>query len=141
MSINLKLDGRTGRGRCWKDLSLSGNAINQGALVSGKICSHCNQTPEADTDIIKCMKCSHMFHTTCLLKPLSENDVALLSNNPSMWWFCLNCISVKSGEAVTTSSFSNDASTPVDVMLQSTLCSFKKEMLTLCVTLLKKSSS
>ena len=72
MSIALKLDGRTCRGHAWKELNNCGKPINQGVLLSSKLCSYCNDSPDIDKEIIKCMKCNHMFHIKCLLKPLEE---------------------------------------------------------------------
>ena len=109
---------------------MSGKAVNQGALIGGKMCSYCNEKPEdMEKESIKCMRCNQVFHTTCLLKPLSENDVQHINDNPSMWWFCLNCMSVKSSDSSSHSAAPTDA--PVDVMLKSTLTLFKKEILTL----------
>ena len=132
MSLTLKLDGRNGRGRCWRELSACGKPINQGALLSGKVCSHCNQQPDTEKHVIKCMKCNVPFHISCLLKPLTEDHVCLISDNPSMWWFCLNCMSTKSTEAACLTTASDlSASPPSDALLSSTLMTFKKDMLTL----------
>ena len=130
MTLTLKLNGRTVRGRCWKDLSISGKPINQGAILSGKICSNCNQAPDFDKEVIKCMKCDHSFHVKCLLLPISEDDVKNISENPSMWWFCLSCTSVKSTDS-TYSSTSENITVPSDVLLQKELTTFKKDMLNL----------
>ena len=124
----LKLDGRTARGRSWKELSANGKPINQGALISNKICSHCNETPDPQSHTIKCMKCDLSFHITCLLKPVTEEEVKRISENPSMWWFCLNCISAKSSDITAAQPFH---STPSDVQLQTNLASFKKDVLEL----------
>ena len=133
VSSVLKLDGRSARGRSWKKLSGCGKPVNQGALVNNTICSHCNATPDANKNtVIKCMGCNLAFHTTCLLMPITENAVKCIAENPSMWWFCLNCISVKSGDSQTFPHSSEGAvSTPTDVLLQNNLSSFKKEMLLL----------
>ena len=78
-TVTLKLDGRTSRGHAWKEMSKSGKALNQGALHSNKLCSNCNETPDFDKECIKCMKCNHVFHAKCVLKPLVENDIKTIA--------------------------------------------------------------
>ena len=62
MSMQLKLDGRTGRGRIWKELSSCGDPVNQGVIIFGKACSHCNQRPDIEKEVVRCMKCNNSFH-------------------------------------------------------------------------------
>ena len=128
MSIDLKLDGRTSRGISWNKLKNCGKPINQGVLVSNKCCSNCHVTPDT-AEVIKCMKCNHLFHTKCLLKPLEEYEVQTIASNPSFWWFCLDCICLKSGDCNQRSEADN-MTEPLDVLLHNTLASFKKDMLT-----------
>ena len=127
----LKLDGRTSRGRLWKELNMCGNPLNQGALLSGKMCSNCNKTPDFDKEVIRCMKCNLPFHIRCLLKPLTEEFVKSLSENPSLWWFCLSCISAKSTDTVPDGNVVADANASADIILKATLTTFKKDMLQL----------
>ena len=131
MSVQLKLDGRTGRGRIWKELSSCGDPVNQGVIISGKACSNCNQRPDMEKEVVRCMKCNNVFHISCLLKPITENDVKHINENPSMWWFCLNCMCVKSGDSGVTAQYSETGSVPSDVLLRTTLTTFKKDMLSL----------
>ena len=129
MAQVLKLDGRTARGRYWKELNSCGKPINQGILISGKMCSCCNQSPDIEKQTIKCMKCNAHFHITCLLKPMTEDHVKDIAENPCMWWFCLNCMSVKSSDM---SNQNIDTGViPTDVLLQTNLATFKKDMLNL----------
>ena len=129
----LKLDGRTVRGRVWKELQNSGKPLKQGVLLSKKMCSYCNQTPDDfDTDVIECMTCHLQFHTTCLVQPVSEAFVTTVSENPSIWWHCLSCMSCKSNDGVTLPSPESDCQRSTsDVIMQSTLLTFKKDVLTL----------
>ena len=137
MSSLLKLDGRTTRGRQLKELNSCGKPMKQGILHSKKCCSKCNEAP-AEDDIIECMCCNQLFHPPCLLKPVDENFLKLSTENPSVFWFCLGCLSSKS---VPTGAHSDDVNTGndstetdagfSDVILQSTLMNFKKEMLKL----------
>ena len=128
MSMTLKLDGRTKRGLIWKELNTCGKPINQGVIISGKCCTNCNKNPD-EKEAIKCMKCCQSFHISCLLKPITEDDVKTISENPSMWWFCLNCMAVKANDF--TSPQSESSNVPSDVLLHTTLTSFKKDILTL----------
>ena len=96
------------------------------------MCSNCSQSPDFEKDVIKCMKCNHSFHICCLLLPITENDVKNISENPSLWWFCVNCMSAKSGDVTASANAlpeNNDI--PSDVMLKTTLAAFKKDILTL----------
>ena len=132
MSVTLKLDGRTKRGITWKEMNASGNPINQGIIVGGKCCSNCNQLPDVEKQVISCMKCNHSFHVHCLLVPITEANVKEFSENPSMWWFCLNCVATKSGDGLgAISTVLENTPVPSDVLLKTTLASFKKEMLML----------
>ena len=130
MSLTLKVDGRKKRGLAWTKLNTCGKAVNQGAIVSNKVCSNCNKSPDFDKQVIKCMKCNLSFHIDCLLMPITEADVKQISENPSMWWFCLSCVSTKTGETPVNAANENNNG-PLDVMLQNTLSNFKKEMLVL----------
>ena len=95
------------------------------------MCSHCNQAPDADKEVIKCMKCNHSFHINCMHLPISEDVVKVISDNPSMWWFCLSCVSVKSSDTLSSNEMNENGTVQPEVILQSTLTSFKKEVLTL----------
>ena len=129
MSIALKLDGRTSRGISWNKHKNCGLPVNQGVLASNRCCSKCHVIPDTE-ETIKCMKCNHLFHTKCLLKPLEESEVKAIASNPSLWWFCLDCICLKSGDGSSRSDADN-MTVPSDVTLHNTLAAFKKEMLTL----------
>ena len=132
MSLTLKVDGRTKRGLAWKELIACGKPANQGAIVSNKICSNCNITPDFDKQVIKCMKCNLSFHVDCLLMPITEEYVKHISENPSMWWVCLSCVSAKSSDGpVNTHNEVSHNSATYDIVLQNSLSKFKKEMLTL----------
>ena len=131
MSINLKLDGRNKRGRCWKELTSCGKPVNQGAIISGKVCSSCNQSPDMEKQTVKCMKCNGLFHISCLLKPITEHDAIQIAENPCMWWFCLSCMSVKSGDSSSINMSPETTAIPSDVLLHRTLTTFKKDVLTL----------
>ena len=51
-------------------------------------------------------------------------------NNPALWWFCPDCVCLKSGEHSGSNAETGDnLSSTTDVMLHNTLASFKKEML------------
>ena len=132
MAMLLKLDGRTSRGRLWKDLNTCGKPMNQGIILGGKMCANCNQAPDFDKEVIKCMKCNHPFHAKCMHLPISEESVKSFSENPSMWWFCLSCVSVKSAESsINNNQISESSSVQSDIILQTTLSTFKKDMLNL----------
>ena len=77
MSTALKLDGRTVRGRIWKDMKASGNALKQGILLNKVQCSHCHEKPDAETDAINCMSCHSAYHITFVLKHVSESLLEL----------------------------------------------------------------
>ena len=139
----LKLDGRTVRGRLWKELQSSGEPLKQGILQSKKICTHCNQTPaDFETEVIECMTCRSYFHSTCLIQPVSEDFLQMLSRNPSVWWHCLGCISCsKSSDHVAMVSVADNChngTSPSDVVIKSTLMTFKKEILTLVSETMEK---
>ena len=91
----LKLDGRTTKGRNWKEHFDSGTPLKQGLVISSKLCSHCNETPDIKLDTVKCMKCSNVYHYPCLLYPLKQEYIKDLSENPCLWWYCLDCLSIK----------------------------------------------
>ena len=135
-TVALKLDGRTCRGHAWKELSKSGKALNQGVLHSNKMCSNCNATPDVEKECIKCMKCNHVFHAKCLLKPLVENELKTIAQNPSLWWFCSGCICLKSGDA--NNHDNTELGATADVILQNTLMVFKKDMLQLVSETIEK---
>ena len=133
MNSMLKIDGRTLRGRQWKDINASGNPLKQGALVAKKICSKCNKAPDMEKEVIECMCCHLYFHMPCLIKPLTENFLETVSTNPSVWWFCLGCITCKSNESTINvdSDLPSEAVLPTDVVMQNSLLSFKRDILNL----------
>ena len=129
----LKLDGRTVRGRQWKEISNCGKPLKQGVLLPTKSCSFCHEAPDIEKETIQCMCCHSYFHISCLIKPLSEEFLNLVSTNPSIWWYCLGCLSSKSS-AIQTSNAEHlpDGSMDFnDVVLQTTLMNFKSDVLTL----------
>ena len=99
----LKLDGRTVRGRIWKEVLTSGKPLKQGVLWSKKTCSSCNETPDAEKEVIECMSCHSFFHITCLIKPVTEEFLKVTAENPNVWWHCFACLSCKSNDAVISS--------------------------------------
>ena len=127
----IKLDGRTVRGRLLKDLQSCGKPLKQGALISKKVCSKCNESPD-QKEIIECMRCHDPFHITCLLNPISETFLDLVSTDPSVWWFCLGCMSAKSNAHPSFSvDLSQENNLTTDLVLTSTLMNFKQDMLKL----------
>ena len=134
MSSILKLDGRTIRGKLWKELNTSGKPLKQGVLINKKVCSFCSETPDVDKESIECMCCHSMFHISCLLSPVSEAFVNAVAENPSIWWFCPACIGCKTGEAASDNliySSSEGNNMGSDVMMQNILMTFKRDILTL----------
>ena len=136
MSTVLKLDGRTVRGRIWKDLNTCGKTLKQGILLNKVLCSFCNHKPDAETEVITCMNCNSAFHISCLLKPVSERFLNVIAENPSVFWFCPACIGCKSGDNGNNDTDIAYSSTDGDivrsnVIMQSTLMSFKHDILKL----------
>ena len=76
-----------------------------------------------------------LFHTTCLLKPISESFLGLIAENPSVFWFCPACIGCKtsceSGTDMEHAGGNNDDNMGADVMMQNTLMTFKRDILKL----------
>ena len=126
----LKLDGRTVRGRIWKEVLTSGKPLKQGVLWSKKTCSSCNETPDAEKEVIECMSCHSFFHITCLIKPVTEEFLKVTAENPNVWWHCFACLSCKSNDAVI-SSQEGQSTASSDVIMTSTLLNFKKDILKL----------
>ena len=109
MSGLLKLDGRTAKGKKWKELLDSGQSLKQGIVISSKLCSHCNRTPDMKTETVKCMSCSNVYHCPCLLVPLKPDYVKDISENPCLFWFCFECISLKKdGDRSSSQSSANE---------------------------------
>ena len=79
------------------------------------------------------MCCHQRFHISCLLKPVDKSFVKLVAENPSVWWYCLGCLSLKSSESLMSNNndINNERSMVSDVVLHNTLMSFKKDILTL----------
>lgn len=132
MSDILKLDGRTARGRQWKELNNCGKPLKQGVLEANKKCSHCALITDDDGVIVKCQSCYHDFHSPCLIKPVTNEFVLIMSENPSVFWFCPGCLSSKSAEStVCGKSSAAEGNLPSDVILQTTLMNFKRDILSL----------
>ena len=129
----LKLDGRTVRGRIWRDLQSSGKPLKQGVLMSKKLCSHCNGTPaDFDKEVIECMTCHSHFHAPCLIQPVSEDFLVTVSSNPSIWWHCLACMSSKSNDGgIASVTEGNNCGSMTNAIMQNTLMTFKRDVLTL----------
>ena len=134
MASLLKLDGRTVRGKIWKDLNTSGKPLKQGVLMNKKVCSYCNKLPDINKESIECMCCHLTFHISCLLQPLSEVFLKLTLENSSVWWFCPSCIGCKSNDFST----ENPGVDGIDhnnvgsnVIMQNELLSFKRDILNL----------
>ena len=89
--IKLKYDCRTSRKSALDEIIYQGKDINQGTLTNYKTCSQCKNTPDINS-VIKCMNCKEKFHITCLLKPVTPEIVSNLNTNPTLWWFCLSCL-------------------------------------------------
>ena len=129
----LKLDGRTVRGRLWKEMNTSGKPLKQGVLLNKTTCSNCHVAPDVEDITIECMSCHLTFHTSCLLIPVSEQFVKDIAINPSIWWFCPACVTCKSGDTNTDVPINMVESNSVgsDVIMKNTLMTFKKDILEL----------
>ena len=104
MSSVLKLDGRTAKGKRWKEYLDSGQKLKQGILISSKLCSHCNTYPDIKAETVKCMSCGDLYHCPCILSPLNLDHVKDISENPSLLWCCLDCLSLKNDNDRSTSA-------------------------------------
>ena len=131
--MTLKLDGRTVRGKKWKEISNCGKPLKQGVLLPTKSCSFCNEFPDAEKETIECMCCHSYFHISCLIKPVSEEFLDLAASNPCVWWYCLGCMSSKTSDSnsISNCEYLADGSMPTDIVLTNTLLSFKSDILTL----------
>ena len=68
-----------------------------------------------------------------MIQPVTPDFIASVSKNPSVWWHCLGCMSCKSNDVGMSHPASEPSNTnPVnaEVIMQSMLMSFKKDMLT-----------
>ena len=111
----LKLDGRTTKGKNWKEHLDSGKPLKQGIMICSKICSKCNKSPDVKLETIKCMNCCNMYHCPCLLSPLKLDYVKDLSDNPCFWWYCLECVSIKNDNEKASASATTEPLKNVDM--------------------------
>lgn len=65
-------------------------SLDQG-IIKNTTCSFCDNKPKS-SEIIKCMRCKSEFHAHCLADQIPLRTVHALLYNPSLWWFCLNCV-------------------------------------------------
>ena len=65
-------------------------SLDQG-ILKNTTCSICDNKPKP-SEIIKCMRCKSEFHAHCLADQIPLRTVHALLYNPSLWWFCLNCV-------------------------------------------------
>ena len=91
----LKLDGRTAKGKKWKEYLDSDQELRQGILISSKLCSYCNTCPDIKAETIKCCNCGELYHNSCVLSPLKLDYIKDISENPCLLWCCLDCLSIK----------------------------------------------
>ena len=73
----------------------SDQQLKQGILISSKLCSYCNTSPDIKLESVKCMNCGDLYHCPCLLSPLGLEYVKDISENPCLFWCCLDCLSLK----------------------------------------------
>jgi len=65
-------------------------SLDQG-IIKQTMCTFCDNKPKP-SEIIKCMRCKSEFHAHCLADQIPLRTVHALLYNPSLWWFCLNCV-------------------------------------------------
>ena len=99
----MKYDRRTSRGSAFND---QGSDINQGILANVKACSLCKNAP-GNHQVLKCMNCKEKFHSCCVLKPVTSEILSALYSNPSLWWFCLGCLTAMEKETQSVEHISN----------------------------------
>ena len=73
--------------------------LKQGLINSKLNCTVCGISTNV-MERIKCSLCSRMFHGSCLPDKVTKNTVACVAKNPSVWWFCLECLHIANSVCV-----------------------------------------
>ena len=98
MNNPLFLDSSTASGRRFSahlaSFQSSITSLHQGIFSADGYCTHCGITSPHHFDKITCSMCTRSYHTACLLDKVGRGTVAAAVRNPSLWWFCLECLFV-----------------------------------------------
>ena len=97
-TVQLKIDGRKASAKVLRNFTNDDEVeLKKGILNKLKTCASCEVSPDSESTI-QCNCCKEVFHVNCLLIPLSTEVTNCFVNNPSLWWFCIGCLSEKSNE-------------------------------------------
>ena len=100
-----------GRGRRYTDHIHSFRSgdldLRQGVFESGGYCSLCGITCPHHHEKVTCAICHRAYHTPCLPDKVGRTTVATLARNPSLWWFCLECLHVSNSADVSRNGSGN----------------------------------
>ena len=113
MNNPLQLDASTASGRRFASHIASfqsgARELHQGIFNSNGYCSSCGITCPHHFDKITCSICCRSFHTSCLQDGTGRSTVAAVVRNPSLWWFCLECLFVCNSVDVVHSSVAHSS--------------------------------
>ncbi len=92
--LSFKVDLRTAQGLMVKALkSESTDNLGKGSVRMDGLCSSCKCAKDTFIEeVVKCAKCKSVYHSVCLLQPLSAEFIKQMSSNPCTWWLCPTCI-------------------------------------------------
>ena len=91
MTLSLKLDQRTTRGKALQNVLNEYSMSKTKAAMHDNKCSSCNETVLSDYSV-KCCKCKVRYHTQCLTISLPSDFADLLNTNLCIWWCCISCL-------------------------------------------------
>ena len=101
--------------------------LKQGVFNTGGYCTLCGITCPHHHDKVTCAICRRVYHTPCLPDKLGRSTVATLSRNPSLWWFCLECLHVTNSADVSRGGPDHGVLSVSDVSLSGSNSSFVSE--------------
>ena len=101
-----KLDFRKSRGKVVKSVNEDNN-LAKGSIKLDETCSTCTVVVNTKGNLnqtVECASCSTVYHNDCLINSLHSEFFQLQASDPSVWWFCRQCVSksyIKSTVAAT----------------------------------------
>ena len=93
MFLKIKIDNSSKKGKNFAQDSANSDLEDPKAgIISNGNCCTCLNTCRPGNSILKCCMCDESYHPDCIKRPLHNDVVLILKENPNCWWTCLSCL-------------------------------------------------
>ena len=127
MFLKIKFDNSSEKGKNFAQDGVNSDLEDPkaGIMSNGNCCTCLNACRPGNSSLLKCCMCDESYHPDCIKRPLHNDVVSTINENPNCWWTCLSCL-------LSVQPFTNVESTEnrVSQRVNEVLGTFKDDILT-----------